>query len=108
MGAIKNFFTKPRTKLGAGPLNSYVPGELFDPGAERFAYEPTTTTTPDFITRVYPQWNFTPLKVTQPEMNIQYLSLIPDGPQGFPYGGFQPTGLIDPSDYPDISGTFYE
>ena len=101
---------KPRIISGhpkQGPLDRYVPGDVFNPGAESFAYEPTTTTTPDFLTRVYPQWNFTPLRVTQPEMNLQLLTLPPSPPQGFVYGGFQGTPLIKASDYPSISGDEY-
>ena len=103
-------FLKPRIHRASakqGPLERYVPGDVFNPGAESFAYEPTTTTTPDFISRVFPQWNFTPLRVTQPEMNLQLLTLPPSPPQGFVFGGFQGTGLIDPSDYPSISGDEY-
>lgn len=99
-------FLKPRIRKGFEP-NTYVPGDWFDPGAERFAYVPDTATTPDFLTRVFPQWNFTPLEVTQPEQVFQYLALPPSLPQGFPFGGFQTTGLIDQSDYPDVSGDYY-
>lgn len=98
---------KKRVKMGTQPVNAYIPGDLFDPGAERFAYE-TTVADPTYITRVFPQWNFTPLSVTQPEMNFQFLALPQDPYQGFPYGGMQPTGLIDPSEYPDVTGGYYQ
>jgi len=102
----KLFSTRIKTRDNAP--NTYVAGDLFDAGAENFAYEPLTATTPNFWTRVYPQWNFTPLQVTQPEMDLQLLTLPPSPPQGFPFGGFQPTGLIDPTQYPDISGDYYQ
>ena len=110
MFASLRTFLRPRVGTGAtkGAVNTFVPGELFDPGAERFAYEPTTTSTPDFITRVFPQWNFTPLRATQPQMNLQLLTLPPSPPQGFPFGGAKDTGLIDPADYPAVAGTYYD
>ena len=103
-------FLKPRITSGhakQGPLDRFVMGDVFDPGAEKYVYEPTTTTTPDFLTRVFPQWNFTPLRVYQPEMNLQLLALPPSLPTGFAYGGFQVTGLIPPAEYPSISGDEY-
>ena len=109
MGFLSSFL-KPRIQhkgVKFGPLDRYIKGEVFDPGAEKYAYLPTTTTTPDFLTRVYPQWNFTPLRVFQPEMNFQLLALPPSLPEGFVFGGFQTTGLIPPADYPNISGDEY-
>lgn len=103
-----NFFLRKRHKLATQPNHVYVKAQPFLPGAEGFSYEPTTTTTPDFLTRVHPQLNFTPLRVYQPTMNEQLLSLPPSPPQGFPFGGFQPTGLIDSTAYPDVEGDFYQ
>ena len=108
-GWFRNFL-KPRIAYSGpkqGPLDRYVPGDVFNPGAESFAYEPTTATTPNFWTKVYPQWNFTPLRVFQPEMNLQLLTLPPSPPFGFPFGGMQTTPLIAESDYPSISGDEY-
>jgi hypothetical protein len=100
-------FLKPRIKVGTQPKNTYVQGEVFNAGAEVFAYE-TTVGNPTYLNRVFPQWNFTPLEVFQPPMNAQLLALPPSGPQGFAYGGMQPTGLMDPASYPDIAGDYYQ
>jgi hypothetical protein len=60
-----------------------------------------------FVTRVFPQWNFTPLEVYQTPMVFQSLSLPDAPPQGFPFGGMRSTNLIHPEDYPDVEGDYF-
>jgi hypothetical protein len=84
----------------------FVQGDVFNPGAENFAAEPTVGD-PIYYATVFPQWNFRPLEIYQPEMVFQALSLPPYPPQGFPFGGILQTNLIDPEDYPDVEGDYY-
>lgn len=103
-----SFFTRKRHKMGTQPGYTYVQARPFVPGAEGMSYEPTTTTTPDFLTKVHPWLNFVPLRVYQPALNLQLLALPASPQQGFIFAGLQPTGLISPDAYPSISGDFYE
>jgi hypothetical protein len=101
-----SFFTRPRVANPTAGNMQFVKGDLFTPGAEIFAAEPTVTD-PAFITTVFPQWNFTPLEVSQTTMVFQDLALPTAPPQGFPFGGMRNTGLMHPEEYPDISGDYF-
>ena len=100
-----SFFTRPRHNLSEGHFN-HVKGEIFDPGAEVFSAE-STVGDPQYTLRVFPQWNFTPLRVYQTPMVFQALSLPENPPQGFPFGGMKSTNLIHGEDYPDIAGNYW-
>jgi hypothetical protein len=101
-----SFFTRPRHANPTQGNTQFVAGEIFDPGAEAFATE-STVGDPVYVTRVFPQWNFTPLEVYQGQMVFQELSLPADLPAGFPFGGMRSTNLIEPGDYPDVSGDYW-
>lgn len=100
-------FLRPRVANPTQGNTQFVKGDIFDPGAEVFATE-STVGDPAYVTRVFPQWNFTPLEVYQPPMVFQALSLPQDPYQGFPYGGMQPTGLIPSQEYPDVEGSYFQ
>lgn len=102
-----NIFTRKRYANPTQGNTQFVKGDIFDPGAEVFATE-STVADPVYITRVFPQWNFTPLEAYQPPMVFQNLALPDDPMQGYPYGGLSQTGLIEPSDYPDVEGNYFE
>jgi hypothetical protein len=101
-----SFFTRPRVSNPTQGNTQFVAGEIFDPGAEVFATE-STVGDPVYVTRVFPQWNFTPLDVYQGTMVFQALSLPADLPAGFPFGGMRSTNLIAPTDYPDVTGDYW-
>lgn len=98
---------KPRHKVDQSNIR-YVKGEVFDPGAEVYAAEDTLAN-PQYTLRTFPQWNFTPLRVyAGSPMVFQNLSLIPQPPQGFVYGGVESTGLISSAQYPSVDGDYYQ
>lgn len=101
-----SLFTRPRVTNPTQGNTQFVKGEIFDPGAEVFATE-STVGDPMYTTRVFPQWNFTPMEVYQTPMVFQALSLPDYPPQGFPFGGMRSTNLMDPSDYPNIQGDYW-
>jgi hypothetical protein len=101
-----SFFTRPRHANPTQGNTQFVSGVVFDPGAEVFSTE-STVGDPVYVTRVFPQWNFTPLEVYQTQMVFQELSLPADLPAGFPFGGMRSTNLIAPGDYPDVSGDYW-
>lgn len=107
MALFTNIFSRPRVPNPSQGNTRFVKGDIFDPGAEVFASE-STVGDPQYTLTVFPQWNFTPLTVSQGEMVFQGLSLPSDPYAGFPFGGMQSTGLIEETDYPDITGTYYE
>ena len=100
-----SFFTRPRHCHCEGNFH-HVKGEIFDPGAEVFSAE-SKVGDPMYVTRVFPQWNFTPLEVYQAPMVFQALSLPKNPPQGFPFGGMKSTNLIQGEDYPDVPGNYW-
>lgn len=101
-----SLFTRKRIPNPTQGNIQFVPGEVFYPGAEGFAAEPTVGD-PLYLTTVFPQWNFRPLEIYQPEMVFQSLSLPTAPPQGFPFGGMLQTSLIDSDQYPDVEGIYY-
>jgi len=101
-----SLFTRPRVSNPTQGNTQFVPGADFSPGAEMFATE-SLVGDPAYVTRVFPQWNFTPLEVFQTPMVFQALSLPADLPQGFPFGGMRSTNLIQPGDYPDVPGDYW-
>ena len=103
-----HLFTRKRTKTtqaSQAPFR-HVKGDIFTPGAEVFAFE-TEQSDPAYTTKVFPQWNFTPLRAYQPPMVFQYLSLPQNPLQGFPYSEIDQQSLIQETDYPDVSGEYY-
>jgi hypothetical protein len=101
-----HLFTRPRVPNPTQGNTQFVKGNLFTPGAEIFATE-SKVGDPMYVTRVFPQWNFTPLEVYQTPMVFQSLSLPGAPPQGFPFGGMRSTNLIHPEDYPDVEGDYF-
>jgi hypothetical protein len=101
-----NLFTRPRVSNPTGGNMRFVPGEIFDPGAEVFSAE-STVGNPLYLTRVFPQWNFAPLEIYQTAMVFQALSLPPDLPAGYPFGGMRSTNLMAQDAYPDIVGDYW-
>jgi hypothetical protein len=101
-----NLFTRRRVTNPTQGNTQFVKGEIFDPGAEVFATE-STVGDPMYVTRVFPQWNFTPMEVYQAPMVFQSLTLPDNPPQGFPYGGMRSTNLMHPEDYPNIQGDYF-
>jgi hypothetical protein len=104
--SLLSHFLKPRVSNPTNGNFQFVPGIIFDPGAEAFAAE-SVVADPAYVTRVFPQWNFTPLQVVQSPMVFQALSLPDYPPSGFPFGGMRSTGLINDSDYPNVTGDYF-
>lgn len=101
-----SLFTRPRHPNPSQGNTQFVKGEIFDPGAEVFATE-SKVGDPIYVTRVFPQWNFTPLQVYQTPMVFQALSLPDAPPQGFPFGGMRSTNLIQQDELPDVQGDYW-
>jgi len=101
-----SLFTRPRIKNPTQGNTQFVKGAVFSPGAEVYATE-SRVGDPAYVTRVFPQWNFTPLEIYQTPMVFQELSLPQNLPQGFPFGGMRSTDLIHSEQYPDIQGDYW-
>jgi hypothetical protein len=101
-----SLFTRKRHPNPTQGNTQFVQGDIFDPGAEVFATE-SIVGDPIYVTRVFPQWNFTPLEVYQTPMVFQALSLPANLPAGFPFGGMRSTNLIQSNDLPDVPGDYW-
>lgn len=104
--SLATFFLRKRTPNPTQGNTQFVHGLVFDPGAEAWGAE-SLVGDPAYTLRVFNQWNFTPLEVLQAPMVFQALSLPPDLPQGFPFGGVLSTGLMDEAAYPDVQGDYW-
>lgn len=104
---LSTFFNRKRIPNPTQGNTQFVHGLVFDPGAEAWATE-STVGDPVYLTRVFPQWNFTPLDISPgSHMVFQQLSLPADPAAGIPFGGVQSEGLISESVYPNVNGEFY-
>jgi hypothetical protein len=94
---------------GSGNI-AFVKGDVFQPGADVYAYK-STLKDPRFDITVLPAQNFASLKVLQPPMVWNGLALPVSPPQGYPYGGMTFTNLMLAKDYPDVPflepGTYF-
>lgn len=104
--SLATFFLRKRTPNPTQGNTQFVHGVVFEPGAEGWATE-SLVADPAYTLRVFNQWNFVPLEVLQVPMVFQALSLPPDLPAGFPFGGVQSTGLMGESNYPDVAGDYW-
>lgn len=104
--SFRSLFTRPRITTPHQGNTQFIQGDVFNPGAESFGTV-SAVADPLYELRVYPQWNFTPLAVYQSPMVFQELALIPNLPQGFPFGGMRSTNLMHESDYPDVTGDYF-
>jgi hypothetical protein len=100
------FFLRKRIPNPTSGNTVFVHGLVFDPGAEAWATE-STVGDPIYSLRVFPQWNFQTFECLQPEMVFQTLTLPPQLPAGFPFGGVLSAGLMHENDYPDIAGDYW-
>jgi hypothetical protein len=104
---LSTFFLRKRLPNPTQGNTQFVHGIVFDPGAEAWATE-STVADPAYLTRVFPQWNFTTLEISPgTDMVFQALSLPADPAAGNPFGGVLSEHLIPESIYPNVSGEFY-
>lgn len=101
-----HLFTRKRIPNPTQGNTQFVKGAVFSPGAEVYATE-SKVGDPMYVTRVFPQWNFSPLEVYQTPMVFQALSLPANLPAGFPFGGMRSTNLIQGEDYPNVQGDYW-
>lgn len=92
---------RPWVRGGGSGNVAFVKGDVFQPGADVFAYK-STLTDPRFDITVLPAQNFAALQVYQPAMAWNGLALPQSPPQGYPFGGPTFTELMQSKDYPDI------
>lgn len=104
--SLTTFFLRKRVSNPTQGNIRFIPGIVFDPGAEAFGTE-SSVGDPRYNIRVFPQWNFTPLEVEQVPMVFQALSLPGAAQQGFPFAGMRSTSLMHSSDYPDLEGDYF-
>ena len=92
---------RPWVRGGGSGNVAFVKGDVFQPGADVYAYK-STLKDPAFDLTVLPAQNFRSLQVYQPPMLWQGLALPMSPPQGYPFGGVTFTDLMQAKDYPDV------
>lgn len=108
MGLLSKLFNhhgprnlRPWVRGGGSGNVAFVKGDVFQPGADVFAFK-NTLTDPRFDITTLPAQNFASLQVYQPAMLWQGLALPMSPPQGYPFGGVSFTDLMQAKDYPDV------
>lgn len=104
--ARSTFFLRKRIANPTSGNTVFVQGIDFSPGAMNWATE-STVGDPIYSLRVFPQWNFNSFECLQTEMVFQQLSLAPQLPAGFPFGGVLSAGLMHEDIYPDVQGDYW-
>jgi len=105
MGVL-DYFRRKRLPDSNGAPQRYVKGTVLVPGAEAFAYEPTTAD-PTYDLLTFPGFNFRTMNNYQPRQVFQTLAQPNQINSGSAWTGLVEQGLIDAQDVPNVDGNWY-